>query len=240
MELFKKKEQKKEESLLSLKIGTPIEISQISDKDMSYSHNTRLEEFLSEKEAIILAPISNGNVVKLSYNMKYYIIFKTKKGIFKNTMKILSYDVKGSIPLIKIKLLEETQKIQRRASYRLNIGLDFDFDVVEDVSEETLKNDDVLLSKGRTVDISSGGIKFVSNEDLEEGGYIKVLINIDKIFVVTIGSIIHKEKLDPTGEYIYSYKCRFENIPKRYSEDLSKYIFDVQRDLSKKGRIFNE
>ncbi len=240
MELFKKKDEKRDNSILQLKPGTPIEISQISDKNLLYSHNTRLEEFLSEKEATILAPMSGGNIIRLSHNQKYIIIFKTNKGIFKNTMRVVSYDFNDNIPLIKIELLEENEKFQRRASFRLEIGLDFDFDVVEDTSEETLKNAEILLSKGKTADISSGGIKFFSNEDIEEGQYIKILINNEKLFIVAIGIIIHKEKLKAKEEYKFSYKCRFENIPKRYAEDLSKYIFDIQRELSKKGVIFNK
>ena len=146
MELFKKKDEKRDNSILQLKPGTPIEISQISDKNLLYSHNTRLEEFLSEKEATILAPMSGGNIIRLSHNQKYIIIFKTNKGIFKNTMRVVSYDFNDNIPLIKIELLEENEKFQRRASFRLEIGLDFGFDVVEDTSEETLKNAEILLS----------------------------------------------------------------------------------------------
>ena len=240
MDLFKKKTDTKVDEVFSLKSGTPIEISQINDKDFVYSHKTRLDEFLEGNEVNILAPVANGRLVKLSHNTEYSIIFKTNNGIFKNTMKIISYDLKDSVPLLRIKLLHKSQKIQRRQSFRLNTDLEFEFDVVEDASDETLKSDEVLLSKGLTSDISSGGIKFFTNENIEKGEYIKILINVKNLFVVAIGTIIYKEKPEFEGKYQFSYKCKFENIPKKYKEELSKYIFDVQRELSKKGRIFNK
>ncbi|WP_317366737.1 flagellar brake domain-containing protein [uncultured Tyzzerella sp.] len=239
MDLFKKKKEKKEIGVINLKPGIPVEIGQISDKNLVNTHKSRLNDVLNDEEITILAPISNGSIVKLSHNTEYFIIFKTKEGILKSTIKVLSYDKKEQIPLIKIKLLKKMEKIQRRSSYRLRIGLDFEFDIVEDASDETLKDTDILLSKGRTFDISNGGIKFFSNENLEKGKYIKILINVEGIFVVAIGSIIYKEKISTDEEFKYSYRCRLENISEKYVEDLSRYIFEKQRDLSKKGRIFD-
>ena len=235
---------KDEIELSKLKPGTPIEISQISDVSFSHSHKTKLEELLSETEAIILCPMSNGQLIRLSSGTKYSILFKTSDGIFKNTINVISNTIVDGIAIVKIKLVGETKRIQRRASYRLETYLDFDFDVVEDDTEETLKDDDVLLSKAKTVDISSGGIKFYSNEDIQEQTFIKVLIKTESLFVVAIALILFKEttplSINNPNQYSFCYKCKFTNIPKRYKEDLSKYIFKKQRELSKKGRIFNK
>ncbi len=237
MAFFKKKQEKKVDEVLTLKSGTPLEISLISDKNFSNSYKTKLDSFISDTDAIILAP-----TIKLSTNSKYSIMFKTTNGIFKNTMQVLSYDIKGNVPLIKIRLLDESKKIQRRASFRLNIDLEFNFDVVDSCDDEILKNTDILLSKGKTIDISSGGINFFTNEDISKGDYIKILINVKDLFIIAIASIIHKEKVtpSPSTNYRFSYKCKFENISNSYIEDISRYIFEIQRNLSKKGVMFNE
>lgn len=234
----------KDEIVLSkLKPGTPIEISQTGDISFSHSHKTKLEEFLSETDAILLSPMANGQLIRLSTNTKYAILFKTSDGIFKNVIEVISNMLVDGIGMVKVKLVGETKRIQRRASYRLEVCLDFDFDIVDDDTEETLKEDDVLLSKARTADISSGGIKFYSNEDLEVGNFIKILIKQDNLFIVAIATILFKETTpleNNPNRYSFCYKCKFTTIPKRYQEDLSKYIFDTQRELSKKGRIFNK
>lgn len=235
---------KDEIELSKLKPGTPIEISQIGDISFSHSHKTKLEGFLSETEATLLSPMANGQLIRLSTTTKYAILFKTSDGIFKNIIEVISNTVVDGIGMAKVKIVGKTQRIQRRASYRLETCLDFEFDVVEDDTEQTLKEDDVLLSKARTIDISSGGIKFYSNEDIQEQDFIKILIKEDNLFVVAIGVILFKENTlllnNNPNKYSFSYKCKFTNIPKRYKEDLSKYIFETQRELSKKGRIFNK
>ena len=236
--LFKKRKENKGENLTYLKSGTSVEISQLNDTNFLYAYKSKLEQFLTNKEVVLLAPIKNRSVVKLAYGVKYGILFKTDTGIFKNTMKVTSYDIKDNIPLIRVTLLEKNIKIQRRESFRLNTSLHFNFDIVPNSEDGTLESTDILLSEGKTIDISSGGIKFLTNEDIEENSFIKILIKVENLFMIGIATVIYKEKTIGIKEYRYCYKCKFENLPQKYKEDLSRYIFDTQRELSKKGKIY--
>nr|WP_317357092.1 flagellar brake domain-containing protein [uncultured Tyzzerella sp.] len=232
--LFKKEE--KDENILNLKVGTLLEIKQFNDDKMINCYNSKLQKIISDKEVVILVPIVNGKLIKLFNSNIYTIDFKTNKGLLRNKCKVLSYYLEDNIPFMKLSLLETSQVLQRRASYRLEASMSFDFDKVDNVSEKTLKSDDVLLSKGMTIDISSGGMKFFSNEDIGEGDNIKILLNGEDLFFVAIGNIIFKTE-NKNNSYKYTYKCKFENIPKKYVEAISKYIFEKQRDLSKKGKV---
>ena len=232
---FKRKKEEKGESILHLKQSTSIEISLIDDnKSVFYS---KLVEVLSEKEVIIMPPRTHkGGIVNLSKNKQYKIKFKTDKGIFENVMKIVYYDINNGIPIVKIKFIEPTIKIQRREGFRLNIEIEFEFYVIKDIDIEKLKTEGMMLSKGKTLDISNGGLKFLSNKDIELGDNIKVLLNIDGVTIETLGNIIYKEEVNDKENNMFSYKCRFDNISQKYKEQISKYIFETQRELFKKGK----
>lgn len=231
MGIFDKKDNFKGEDISKLKIGTKIEISKLNSES-DFFHTSKLEEFISNQEIIILVPISKGALIKLPKNSKYTIIFKTTNGLFKNTMQIDDYLLKDGIPLLKIKLLEPTIKIQRRDCFRLSLKLDFKFDVVPENTEEIFLSEDPLLSKGRTEDISNGGIKFLSNEELEEGNIIKSLMILHGFFILTIGKILHKEETI-NNPFKFSYKLKFERIDNKSKEFISKYIFEEQRQSLK-------
>ncbi len=232
---FKRKKEEKGESILHLKPSTPIEVSLIDDNNLVFY--SKLVEVLSEKEVIIIPPKNNrGEIVKLSNNKQYKIKFKTDKGIFENVMKIVSYDINNGIPIVKIKFIEPTIKIQRREGFRLNIEIEFEFYVIKDMNIENSKADGMLLCKGKTLDISNGGLKFISNKNIQLGDNIKILLNIDEVIVETLGNIIYKEEINSKDKNMFSYKCRFDNISQKYKEQISKYIFETQRELFKKGK----
>lgn len=238
MSLFKSNKKEIGESILKLKPATMIEIFQKKDGETSV-FTSKLIEVLSEEEIVMIPPKDDTGLVKLHSGVKYKVRFKTSSGLLENDAELKSYDLDGGMQILKLKLTGVTKKIQRRESFRLNIELMFNFDVIENINEEELKSDKELTLKGKTIDISSGGIKFITLENLEIDTNIKVLLNIENLFIVALGTIIHKEEIEHKKKIIYSYKCRFETIPKRYQEGLSKYIFDTQRELSKKGKIGN-
>lgn len=226
---------KRGEDISNLKLGTTIEISKLSDENSVDFHLSKFERFLSDDELIILVPISNGRIVKLPKDNNYLIIFKTANGLFRNVISILDYLVEKNITLMKVKLLEETTKIQRRACFRLSINIDFKFDLVEENTESILLSSDPILSKGVTEDISNGGIKFMSNEELNEEDLIKSTLILDNKDITTIGTILHKE-FNINKKYKYSYKLRYETITADQKDHISKFIFDYQRDITKKGK----
>lgn len=232
MRIFGKKKKELGEDITNLKLGTKVEITKIEDKEYKFAHNSKLEEFLAPDEVIILTPISKGMIVRLPQNIKYTIIFKTKKGLFKNVMKIEEYFIKDGIPYMRIKLLEDTKRIQRRQCFRLETSIDFKFDIVEEKTEEVFYSDDPLLSNGRTEDISSGGMKFLSNEEVAEGDIVKIEFTLGEELIYAIGVILHSENTI-NKPFKYCYKMKFEMIDKEDREYLSKYIFEEQRNNSK-------
>ncbi len=231
MAFFNKKPENKGEDISHIKLGTRIEISKL-ESNGKFFHNSNLEEFISEDELLILVPIYRGALIKLNKDSEYRIIFKTPKGLYVNTMQVVEYIIKDDIPLLKIKLLGNNIKIQRRDSFRLDINLEFQFDEVEENTENVYICTDPLLSKGVTEDISNGGLKFLSNEELKIDSLIKCLLVLNNFYIISIAKVLYVEKAI-NKNFKYSYKVKFERIKNSDKEFISKYIFEKQRESLK-------
>lgn len=236
MNLFKRKPKITGESIMQVPEGSVVELV-IFGGNPENIFFSNLEQVLSNEEILILPPRKDGAEVNLADKSKYEISIKTDKGIFKNVAEVAEKVIEGNMKFYRLKFLEPTKKIQRRESYRLEKRIDFTFSPVEKSEESVLREEIELNCQGLIVDISTGGIKFYTNEDLEEGLHIKMLADVDGMILVAISTILHKEELEYLNKYNYSYKCKFDTIPKRYTELLSKYIFETQRELSKTGKI---
>lgn len=235
MALFKFKTKKEEvgESIKILKPDNQVEIVSISGERELITY-TKLVQVVSEKEVIIMPPRNkNGAMIRLDVKLEYKIRFKLKNGMLENTIKEISYIMESGAPALRVILLGPTIKIQRRASFRLNVELKFKYSVIEKDKKQQSK-----IFDAKTVDISSGGLKFLCNEEIEPNTLIKIVLDIgDELFIVTLAKIIFGQPVYDNRDYKISYSCKFENMQQNYQENLSKYIFDMQKKLSKKGAL---
>lgn len=232
MGIFKSKKRLDGESILHLKPATKVEICfENDDNEKFYS---KLLYVVSEKELVIISlKNSEGKLVKLPQKRRYKMTLKTPQGLFENLINIKSYELEDGISIVRIVFLEPTKKIQRRQSFRLPIEIEFKF--VYYKGDDESNPDEVL--KGLTVDVSNGGLKFKSNKEMEVEDTIRILINIQDVNIVVKSTILQKEELHIKDEYKFMYKCKFEDIPQKYKDELSKYIFEKQRELLKSGTL---
>lgn len=88
--------------------------------------------------------------------------------------------------------------------------------------------------EGETVDISNGGIKFLTSEDFEDDEVIVLVFRLDENedVMLFLGSILHKEKMSNVK---FSYKCQFKEIDDEEKDKISKFIFKTQVDTHKGG-----
>lgn len=282
------------QALRGLPIGVNIEINPIvDDSKINFTYMSRLVEFVSDDELVILKPTYNTTSITLETDVDYGIVFKSDLGIFSDTVRVLDSFKQAGLAFIRIKLIGITTQNQRRKAYRLEEFIEFQYDVVEKTSSissvhqkveiqdpkfkifeksnqerelemlklkkmmktfrrkfETEKGSMRLPLKGETLNISSGGIKFVSTTKLNRGDIISLYFYINHSSVLALGTIIFTEDLKPYDDtYIsddyecdadcqedafgrYSYKCRFEMISDADREVFVQYIMRIQHQQS--------
>ncbi|MDR2940228.1 MAG: PilZ domain-containing protein, partial [Clostridiales bacterium] len=100
----------------------------------------------------------------------------------------------------------------------------------------TADNNNVITFEGIIKDIGGGGLRFVSNEVLEEGEKIKAAIVLNTEVIIVNGKILHKQFF-PKSNYKYQYRVEFIGILKTEQEVIVQFIFEQQRKILQKTKI---
>lgn len=234
---FKKKDRNDEINISNLKEGIAVELTKI-EKSLPEISKSKIAKIMSNNEIMLFVPMIKSKMIKFQKNILCDIYFKENKHISKSTIKVLYYDIVDGKPYLIAKIIGPIVKIQRRNCFRLDKNIIFEFDMLDNSMSEKLENneDDIFLCVGETIDISNGGLKFITNEDIEISNNIKISIRINKTIIVAIAVLLYKEELEDE-EYKFCYKCRFDKITTQAKEIITKFIFDNQRKVSKKSKI---
>lgn len=211
-------------------IGDRLEISSKSEtSDKAYI--SQVENIIDSNKVTAYVPIIYDKVLKLPKHKIFVFSFFTEKGILSFDGEIIEYNKIDAFNLMTINLVSKGEKVQRRGFFRFSSSLCFSFYILDEWGSGGTKDDNIY--DGVIKDISGGGLRFISNEYIDEETNIKCLIDIDKEVLIIIGNIIQKNVLSKT-DYKYQYRVRFVGILPEEQEKIVKFIFDEQRKVLQK------
>lgn len=234
--------------------GSKVELQRLA----SISHNQRtnaeqtevktyyslVAEVLDEDRIKITMPLDKGKVVPLGLNSRYNACFYTSNGLYQGRVTVIDRYKEENIYMMVVELTSELTKFQRRQYYRLGCTMDIVYKKMEESEEVEFSKEgnDLSVSKkdyieGIALDISGGGMRFVSDEKLKQQDHIFVIIEIQyetetKKYGLN-ASVISSEQLTNRTDK-YEHRVEYTNMNGRVREDLIKYIFDAERKQRKK------
>ncbi len=230
----------------NLKIGNRVEISLNRDGKKINSYKTRLEIIDSNNEIFLSFPMVAGQYVKIPKLNKYDLIFYTDIGLFSFKGEVEKYVKIDGLPYIKVNLLTEGKKVQRREFFRYNYGTQVEFSIISKEKTEEEKLLDNLLKElsdysttetfmAITKDIGAGGLRFVTNESLEVGQSIRVSFTVGKSLIIVDAILLAKMELE-NEKFKNQIRCKFISITENDKEKIVTFIFNEQRKMLRTKR----
>lgn len=225
-----------------IKTGNRIEITLKKEPPSGRVLISQVESVYDNDQMLVLMPISYGKLVTLPLDVIYSFIFFSDKGMYKYDGKIVKYIKEENYNFMVVKIVSEGEKIQRRSFFRFNCLLPIRFskaldngkheeaETASDMLPLTVENinKDTELFKGVIKDIGGGGIRFISNDNVEVEDKIKSLILLKDDYIVVIGKVLHKQYF-PKSNYRFQYRVEFMGIKEEEQAQIVKFIFDEQR-----------
>lgn len=234
-----------------LTLGDKIDIQLMAQPDSSGDgfaarlYKSSLLDFLSDTEMEISMPTNNGKMVLFHVGLRIELVFYTTRGLYSCTAIVLDRYRRGNIYMISVERKSPLKKFQRREFYRIDCYNEMSYyKITPDVAnypktqmlyQEIMK--DYYIPEERlavAIDISGGGIRFLSDAPVEEDTYILVRIQlsnekVDQIFFLVtkvIESI--KSERDPS-----KYQCRgkFQFKEMKDRESIVRYVFEEERRI---------
>lgn len=218
----------------NIEIGDRLEISQSRECKLEKTYLSQVEKIISADEIVVHVPISYGQLVRLSMKEQYSMLFFTERGLTSFDAKIIGYSRECDLQFMTVRLLSEGERIQRREFFRFDCLLPIKFSLIGQAKKEE-ESDDVKFSDGVIKDIGGGGIRFASNESVEEKERLKCVIMLKDDCFVLIGKILYKQYY-PESAYKYQYRAQFVGILASEQEKIVQYIFSEQRKLLQRNK----
>ena len=211
-----------------IKTGDRVEISLLEDEGGN-PHITQVEAVHGKDDVAIYAPLSYGHIIRLGINRKYAFLFYTDKGMVRFIARVKRHGKEDGFDMTYIALEDDGASMQRREFYRFSCLLPFQFTLgckvkqedKEDIIEEPMY--DAVIN-----DISGGGLRFVSNEHLEEKEFINTIMTLDRKTIFVDAEILTRSVM-VNMLYKYQYSVKYHNIATGDRETIVQFIFSQQR-----------
>lgn len=189
-------------------------------------------------------PLYLGEPVELKRNTRYSFLFiheqamKVAQGVFLQRIRI------DNVPMAEVRLVTELRKIQRRDYYRLGCHIEMMFQVINVRKEELYfsnfydeivkKLDDDRWKLGTILDISGGGMKFISDAPI---------IDLPYLFMTFFLGDNMSEQVGVTGKLLSrlpvprslqcTHRVQFEPEHSKAQDRILAYVYAEQRKLAK-------
>lgn len=215
-------------SLDQLQVNARIEI-RVDDPDYGGKYFSRIMD-LNQKEIKIMAPAVQGTVLPIPIRTPIQITFIGERALY-SFDTIITSRFNNPISGFTLKMPSKMQRIQRREFVRLEVKIQSRYRIVNELN--LLEENPEPFNEGYILDISGGGIRFCSDEELEVGSYLEMMLDIEPIqSEILLGRIVRCFRREEGGHEI---GVAFLELTASVQDQIISWIFDKERDLRRKG-----
>ncbi len=238
-----------------LQVGNKIDVCSLERKDREKIDGKKvpilassLESIEEDGELVIQMPMYKGKMVLLTLGLRYELMFYNRKGLYRAVCQVTDRYKEDNLFMVRVALKSNLTKFQRREYFRLEciLGMTaYELTREEALSlngnalKDRIHDAEILMTRNDAVivDISGGGIRFISERSYEEGDTLAVhtvLTNevIDQELTVVV-AVVSCRKASPNMER-YETRAEFLHLGSKLRETIIRYIFDEDRKIRKK------
>ena len=212
-------------------VGEKIQLDYIDVSGQLHEYRSQVIEIFDNDFIDVLIPIHKKHDVYLRQDIILKLVISKGDAVYE--FKAVLYEkIFGRIPLLKLRLFSDVKKIQRRDFYRLKLMRDIEARLVEDLKERKYGE----RFKCNMHDISAGGLLFSSNKELQENDKLEFTLDLNDKKLIVFGIIVRRT---PTFNFrtAYMYGVKYDRMSEFERNAITKFIFEEQRKLIKKGLI---
>ncbi len=201
------------------KVNDNLEVATGSKQDY---YKTIVQE-VGRQSITIGLPMLNAQGLLLREGEKLQIRKVEEDAIYLFTGRVTSRMKNDNVPLYGLQISQDYKRIQRRNYVRISSILPLEYRIKQEDSEFISTN---------TVDISGGGMKFVSDTGLQPGDLLEVKLQLDNQDIRARGKVIRTEKFKDKKDNMQKlFIClEFVQIKEMDREKIISYIFKKIRD----------
>lgn len=210
-------------------------------------YHSTVYEVQSEDTIEITMPVEKTKLILLPVDGEFEMVFYAATGLFQCLGRIVDRYKSNNTYLLLVEMTSNLRKYQRREFYRLRCALEMHSRPLEEEEVQTIESrQPFALRKGLPlkesiiVDISGGGLRFLSSYRYEQGSLIYCSYHLmnggeHKKYEV-ISRVISSIELD-NRPGTFEHRVQFYDIDPIVREEIIKYIFEEERKSRQKTKF---
>ncbi len=215
-------------------LGDKIELTKKTEITEADTYYSMIYEILDDKKIMIQAPIEAGRIIPLEKEIIYYACIYTDRGLYRGEVELTRRLKDGKLHYLELTLITPMKKYQRRQYYRMNCILSFQYFMEDqDIVDEDHKYQGTLL------DISGGGIRFSTDQQLNAEARIKCHLKLKltdySIELEAAGVVLQSKVIEPDQDH-FQNRVMFDELGLEDREKIIKFIFEEERRRRKKEK----
>lgn len=202
------------------------------------AYTSKIYDIISDEQFEILMPMEKTKLILLPVDGEYDVCFYTKQGLYQCYIRIVDRYKSDNTFILLCEPTSNLRKHQRREYYRFSCILNMNSrELVEEEIDAVEKNElyfqpGLPLQKSVIVDISGGGVRFVSDYRYEKDTIIyltyKLIVNGREKEYELAGRILASKPIENRpGEY--EHRLQYLNMESSEREEIIRYIFEEER-----------
>lgn len=200
-------------------------------------------EILSEDRMEIMMPIENTKLILLPVDTEYDMVFYGQTGLYQCFARIIDRYKSNNVYILVVELTSNLRKYQRRDYYRYSCALEMGARNLEEKELQAVDEKGPLelqpglpLKRSVIVDISGGGLRFMSEQRYEPGSLVYcsyyLLKSGQKKKYEIVGKVLAARPLE-NKPGTYEHRVEYYNLDVNVREEIIKYIFEEERKSRK-------
>ena len=211
-------------------------------------YQSRVLQILSEDTLEISMPMEQTRLILLPVESEYDMVFFEENSLYQCFARIVDRYKSNNVYVLVMELTSNLRKYQRREYYRFSCALDMCARNLEEEEIEALeKNSPYELQPGLPlkhsiiVDISGGGLRFMSTQRYEPGSLILCIYHLltkdgERKKYDVVGKVLAVRELEKR-KGTFEHRVQYYNLDVNIREEIIRFIFEEERKSRKKERM---
>ena len=237
-----------------ISLGDRIELQEMersiaaSPDQQKKVYNSTVYDILSEDVLEITMPMEQTKLILLPVDGEFDMVFYGATGLYQCFMRIVDRYRSNNVYILKVELTSNLRKYQRREYYRFACALELSARSLEEEELQAIEENkpcllqqDLPLRRSVIVDISGGGLRFMSVQKYEPGSFIYCSYYLvrdgQRKKYEVIGKVLAvSELLNRPGTY--EHRVQYHDMDVNVREEIIRFICEEERRSRKKDRLF--
>lgn len=237
-----------------IKAGQRVEMkavkrTSLKDDQTERVYGSKVYDVISDDQVEIEMPMEQTKLILLPVDGEYEIYFYAGPVLYECVGRVIDRYKSNNVYILLFEIETNLRKHQRREYYRYSCALDMDTRSLceEEIFEAGEKQDVFRLVPGLPlkhsviVDISGGGLRFVSDIAYEQGSLIvckyQLLVKGQNKTYEIVGKVLSVKEME-TRSGGFEHRVQYLNVNNQTREEIIQFIFDEERRHRQKDSRF--